>query len=64
MNAFTEKTELEVLMDLMEKAEVQGFLVTDDIMEAFPEVGHFLQKAALPCPLFPVSGDAFDGNPI
>jgi RNA polymerase primary sigma factor len=34
---------MDVLMDLMEKAEVQGYLMTDDIMEAFPEVEEALE---------------------
>ena len=35
---------MDVLLDLMEKAEVQGFLMTDDIMEAFPEVEEALEQ--------------------
>jgi RNA polymerase primary sigma factor len=35
---------MDVLMELMEKAEVQGYLMTDDIMEAFPEVEESLEQ--------------------
>ena len=44
MKTSTERTEMDVLMELMEKAEVQGFLMTDDIMEAFPEVEEALEQ--------------------
>jgi RNA polymerase primary sigma factor len=35
---------MDVLTELMEKAEVQGFLMTDDIMAAFPEVEEALEQ--------------------
>ena len=44
MKTSSDKPELDVLLDLMEKAEVQGFLMTDDIMEAFPEVEESLEQ--------------------
>ncbi len=44
MKTSTERTEMDVLMELMEKAEVQGFLMTDDIMAAFPEVEEALEQ--------------------
>jgi RNA polymerase primary sigma factor len=44
MKTSTERTEMDVLMELMEKAEVQGYLMTDDIMEAFPEVEETLEQ--------------------
>ena len=44
MNTGIEKTELASLMELMEKAEVQGYLVTDDILEAFPEAEEALEQ--------------------
>ncbi len=39
-----EKTEMDVLMELMEKAEVQGYLMTDDILTAFPEAEEALEQ--------------------
>jgi RNA polymerase primary sigma factor len=44
MKTSSDKPEMDVLLDLMEKAEVQGFLMTDDIMEAFPEVEEALEQ--------------------
>ncbi len=44
MKTSTDRTEIDVLLDLMEKAEVQGYLMTDDIMEAFPEVEEALEQ--------------------
>jgi RNA polymerase primary sigma factor len=44
MKTSSDKQEMDVLLDLMEKAEVQGFLMTDDIMEAFPEVEESLEQ--------------------
>jgi len=44
MKTGTEKTEMDVLMELMEKAEVQGYLMTDDILEAFPEAEEALEQ--------------------
>ena len=44
METSTERTEMDVLTELMEKAEVQGFLMTDDIMAAFPEVEEALEQ--------------------
>ena len=44
MKTSTERTEMDVLMELMEKAEVQGFLMTDDIMAAFPEAEEALEQ--------------------
>jgi RNA polymerase primary sigma factor len=35
---------MDVLTELMEKAEVQGFLMTDDIMAAFPEAEEALEQ--------------------
>jgi RNA polymerase primary sigma factor len=36
--------EMDVLMELMEKAEVQGYLLTDDILDAFPEAEEALEQ--------------------
>ena len=44
MKTGTERTEMDVLMELMEKAEVQGYLTTDDILEAFPEAEEVLEQ--------------------
>jgi RNA polymerase primary sigma factor len=44
MKTSADKTEMDVMLDLMEKAEVQGYLMTDDIMEAFPEVEEALEQ--------------------
>jgi RNA polymerase primary sigma factor len=44
MKTSTERTEIDVLMDLMEKAEVQGYLMTDDILESFPEAEESLEQ--------------------
>lgn len=44
MKTSTEKTEMDVLIELMEKAEVQGYLMTDDILEAFPEAEEALER--------------------
>jgi RNA polymerase primary sigma factor len=39
-----DREEMDVLFELMEKAEVQGYLVTDDILEAFPEAEEALDQ--------------------
>jgi RNA polymerase primary sigma factor len=44
MKNLTEREETDVLIELMEKAEVQGYLVTDDILEAFPEAEEALEQ--------------------
>jgi RNA polymerase primary sigma factor len=44
MKASTERTEMDLLMELMEKAEVQGYLVVDDILDAFPEAEEALEQ--------------------
>jgi RNA polymerase primary sigma factor len=44
MDTSIDRTEMDALMELMEKAEVQGYLMTDDIMEAFPEVEEALEQ--------------------
>jgi RNA polymerase primary sigma factor len=44
MKTSADRTEMDVMLELMEKAEVQGYLMTDDIMEAFPEVEEALEQ--------------------
>jgi RNA polymerase primary sigma factor len=44
MKTCTESGETDVLVELMEKAEVQGYLTTDDIMDAFPEAEEALEQ--------------------
>ncbi len=44
MKTSNERVEMDVLMELMEKAEVQGFLMADDILEALPEVEEALEQ--------------------
>jgi RNA polymerase primary sigma factor len=44
MKNMNEKEETHVLIELVEKAEVQGYLVTDDILEAFPEAEEALEQ--------------------
>ncbi len=44
MKTDTSRDEIDVLIDLMEKAEVQGYLMTDDILEAFPEAEENLDE--------------------
>jgi RNA polymerase primary sigma factor len=40
----TLREETDLLVELIEKAEVQGYLLTDDIMEAFPEAEESLEQ--------------------
>ncbi len=40
----TERDKMEALVELMEKAEVQGYLTVDDILEAFPEAEEALDQ--------------------
>jgi RNA polymerase primary sigma factor len=44
MKTSVERDDMEVLIELMEKAEVQGYLTTDDILEAFPEAEEALEQ--------------------
>jgi RNA polymerase primary sigma factor len=44
MKTSTDREEMDVLMELMEKAEVQGYLTTDDILEAFPVAEEALEQ--------------------
>jgi RNA polymerase primary sigma factor len=44
MKTLTDREEMDVLMDLVEKAEVQGYLTNDDILEAFPEAEDALEQ--------------------
>jgi RNA polymerase primary sigma factor len=44
MKASTERSEVDVLVELMEKAGVQGCLTTDDILEVFPEAEEALEQ--------------------
>jgi RNA polymerase primary sigma factor len=44
MKTSTDREQMDVLMELMEKAEVQGFLVTDDILEVFPDAEDALEQ--------------------
>jgi len=44
MKSRLDRDEMNVLVDLMERAEVQGYLATDDILEAFPEVEEALDQ--------------------
>ena len=44
MKTGTDRDELDVLLELFEKAELQGYLITDDILEAFPEAEEALDQ--------------------
>ena len=39
----------EVLSHLLEKAGVQGYLTTDDLMEVYPEVNEIPSVLCMPC---------------
>jgi RNA polymerase primary sigma factor len=44
MTTLTDREEMDALVELMEKAEMQGFLTNDDILEAFPEAEERLEQ--------------------
>jgi len=44
MTVFAEDQELDVVTELLEKAEVQGYLTADDVLEAFPEAEENLEQ--------------------
>ncbi|MCR4406521.1 MAG: RNA polymerase sigma factor RpoD [Anaerolineae bacterium] len=44
MSEFSEDRELDVITELLEKAEVQGYLTSDDVLEAFPEAEENLDQ--------------------
>jgi len=44
MAVFTEDQELDMVAELLEKAELQGYLTSDDVLEAFPEAEENLEQ--------------------
>ncbi len=48
--------ELEVLSDLMEKAEAQGYLTTEDILEGIPETEDMVDQIELVCQMLRDAG--------
>ncbi len=44
MTVFSENQALDVVTELLEKAEVQGYLTADDVLEAFPEAEENLDQ--------------------
>jgi RNA polymerase primary sigma factor len=44
MKTLTDKEEMDLMVELIEKAEVQGYLATDDILEVFPEAEESLDQ--------------------